>query len=148
MPTKKQRRRQEKLRRHEWEEVWVDEEGQEVDAPPDAAGETAAARPARQAATKSTARKGSSGRSTRKPPTPPSWERVARRGAIFAPLMFVVVYYLQKGSHRSFAAALYQTAILMLFFVPFSYLMDRAMYRTYLKRTGAAPPPAKKKSGD
>jgi hypothetical protein len=27
------------------------------------------------------------------------------------------------------------------FFIPFMYLMDRAMYRTYLKRTGQAPPP-------
>ena len=68
---------------------------------------------------------------------------VARRGAIFAPIMFVVVYELQKKSHRSAVDALYQTALLFLFFVPFSYLMDRAMYRAYQRKTGTASPPKK-----
>ena len=27
------------------------------------------------------------------------------------------------------------------FLVPFMYLMDRTMYRTYLRRTGQRPPP-------
>ncbi|MDF2749544.1 MAG: hypothetical protein K0T00_719, partial [Gaiellaceae bacterium] len=31
MPSKKQRRRREKLKRHQWEEVYVDEEGRELD---------------------------------------------------------------------------------------------------------------------
>jgi hypothetical protein len=57
--------------------------------------------------------------------------------------MFIVVYELQSKSHRNVVAALYQTALLFLFFVPFSYLMDRAMYRAYQRKTGAAPPPKK-----
>jgi hypothetical protein len=32
------------------------------------------------------------------------------------------------------------TAFYTAFFIPFMYLMDRAMYRTYLKRTGQSPP--------
>src|SRR5207248_3157146 len=68
MPTKKQRRRQEKLRRHEWEEVWVDDDGQEVDAPPTTAVNATQARPDRQASAKPAARKGSSGRPRRKAP--------------------------------------------------------------------------------
>jgi hypothetical protein len=35
MPTRKQRRRAEKGRRHEYETVWVDAEGNELDEPPD-----------------------------------------------------------------------------------------------------------------
>ena len=68
-----------------------------------------------------------------------------KRGAIFAPLMFLAVYLLQGKSQRDTAQAILQTAILMGFFLPFSYLMDRMMYRTYLRRTGAAPPAPKKK---
>ena len=33
-------------------------------------------------------------------------------------------------------------SILLIFFVPFSYLMDSMMYRSYRRRIGAAPPPA------
>jgi hypothetical protein len=140
MPTRKQRRRQQKLRRHEWEDVWVDEEGHEVDAPP----ESAARAPHRAAATttKRSAPARAAARAGRQP-SPPSWQRVVKRGAIFAPIMFIVVYELQSKSHRSVVAALYQTALLFLFFVPFSYLMDRAMYRAYQRKTGAAPPPKK-----
>jgi hypothetical protein len=139
MPTKKQRRRQKKLRRHEWEDVWVDEEGQEIEPPPEAA-EPAPRKTATTAARRATPQRG--GRAVRQA-TPPSWNKVLRRGAIFAPIMFVIVYELQKKSHRSAVDALYQTALLFLFFVPFSYLMDRAMYRAYQRKTGAAPPPKK-----
>ena len=34
MPTRKQRRREQKSRRHEWEYVYVDDEGNEVDVDP------------------------------------------------------------------------------------------------------------------
>jgi hypothetical protein len=137
MPTRKQRRRQEKLRRHEWEDVWVDEEGQEIEPPPDAAA------PAPKKAQTRPRPAARGGRPVRQV-SPPSWQKVARRGAIFAPIMFVIVYELQKKSARSIPAALYQTALLFVFFVPFSYLMDRTMYRSYLRRTGASPPPSKK----
>ena len=140
MPTRKQRRRQQKLRRHEWEEVWVDEEGQEIEPPPEAA--QPAPRKTASTATKRSAPARAGGRAGRQP-SPPSWNKVVRRGAIFAPIMFIVVYELQSKSHRSVVDALYQTALLFLFFVPFSYLMDRAMYRAYLRKTGAAPPPKK-----
>ena len=141
MATKKQKRRGQKLRRHEYEEVWVDDEGREIDAPPDEdqpVERKAAATKARPAATR-----GSGGQT--RVVQPPSWNRVLKRGAIFAPLMFLAVYLLQGKSDRNTAAAILQTAILMGFFLPFSYLMDRMMYRSYLRRTGAAPPAPKKK---
>ena len=69
---------------------------------------------------------------------PPSWTRVGKRGLIFAPLMFLTVSFLSKNV--SVAQRIYQTAFLLAFFLPFSYLMDSLMYRSYLRRTGAAPP--------
>jgi hypothetical protein len=140
MATKKQRRRQEKIRRHVWEDVWVDESGHEVEPPPEAAA--APERKAEKAKPRAAGSRG--GRPARVVP-PPSWQRVARRGAMFAPLMFILVYYLQKSDHRHLLPALAQTAVLLVFFVPFSYLMDRSMYRAYLRRTGARPPQPKKK---
>ena len=106
MPTRKQRRRQEKLRRHEWEEVWVDDEGQEIEPPPEVAA-TVAKKAAPTTKRSAPARGGRAGRQV----SPPSWNKVARRGAIFAPIMFVVVYELQKKSHRSAVDALYYTTV-------------------------------------
>jgi hypothetical protein len=34
------------------------------------------------------------------------------------------------------ATVVVQTLVLLGFFLPFSYLMDSVMYRTYLRRTG------------
>ena len=51
-----------------------------------------------------------------------------------------------RARQRRVGVAVLQTAILMAFFLPFSYVMDRMMYRTYLRRTGAAPPDRKRKT--
>jgi len=124
MPTRKQRRRRQKERRHEWEEVWVDDEGQEVEAPPDVDeppsrnGNRITAAPRRQ----------SGGRQVQ----PPSWRRVGKRGLIFAPIMFLTVTFL--GADLTIAQKLFQTAFLLAFFLPFSYAIDALMYRMYVKR--------------
>jgi hypothetical protein len=143
MPTRKQRRRQQKLRRHEWEDVWVDEEGHEIEPPPEAA--QPAVRKSEETATRRSSAAPARGGRAGRPVSPPSWNKVLKRGAIFAPIMLVVVYSLNNKSHDRVTSALYQTVLLFLFFVPFSYLMDRAMYRAYQRRTGAAPPPQKKR---
>ena len=70
---------------------------------------------------------------------PPSWKRVTRRALFFGPLIFLAFSVLnnkQPVATRLLLAILYTG-----FFIPFMYLMDRAMYRTYLKRTGQAPAP-------
>ena len=129
MPTRKQRRRQEKTRRHEYEYVYVDEEGNEVDVDAD---EVEAGRAASR-----------NGRAKPNPRTaqgarvqPPSWRRVAKRGAIFAPLMFITV--MLTSPDASLLQQLITTVWLMAIFLPFSYFMDSFMYRRYSKRTGAA----------
>jgi hypothetical protein len=124
MPSRKQRRRRQKERRHEWEEVWVDDEGNEVDAPPDDGdeisrnGKRVAAAPRRQAG----------GRQVQ----PPSWRRVGKRGLIFAPIMFLTVTFI--GAELTIGQKLFQTAFLLAFFLPFSYAIDALMYRMFVKR--------------
>jgi hypothetical protein len=126
MPSRKQRRRRAKERRHEWEEVWVDEEGNEVEPPEDDdAPRTTAKRSA--AAPRQTG-----GRIVQ----PPSWRRVAKRGLIFAPLMFLTVSFL--SSELSLVQKIGNTVFLLAFFLPFSYAMDALMYRMFLRRGGAA----------
>lgn len=128
MATKKQRRRREKGRRHEYEYVWVDEEGREVEVDPsEIATAPSGARDGKPARDKR-------GRAVRKI-DPPSWGRVGKRGLIFAPFMFVVVWILRPEGAPA-ASVVVQTIVLLGFFLPFSYLMDSLMYRTYLRRTG------------
>jgi hypothetical protein len=125
MPSRKQRRRREKERRHEWEEVWVDAEGNELDAPPDEAqpsrGEKRSSAPVRR-------------QTGTRVVQPPSWRRVGKRGLIFAPLMFLTVSFL--SSELSTVEKLFQTFFLLAFFLPFSYAMDALMYRMYVRRAG------------
>ena len=139
MANKKQQRRRAKERRHEYEEVWVDSEGNEL--APDEVEQVApaAAEKTSPAAKKSAPARGRSGRI----PPPPSWRRVGKRAAIFAPLMFVTVYVI-GGTKLTLEGKLFQTAVLLLFFVPFSYAMDSIQYRSYLKRQGQPPKPKQK----
>jgi hypothetical protein len=130
MPSRKQRRRRAKERRHEWEEVWVDEEGNEVEPPDDAEGEAAPSRSANRAS--APRQRQSVGRHV----NPPSWRRVAKRGLIFAPLMFLTVSFL--SSELTLTQKIGNTVFLLAFFLPFSYAMDALMYRMFLRRGGAA----------
>jgi hypothetical protein len=127
MPSRKQRRRRAKERRHEWEEVWVDEEGNEIEPPPE---DEARSRNGKRAG--APARHQTGGRQVQ----PPSWRRVAKRGLIFAPLMFLTVTFL--SGELTITQRIVNTAFLLAFFLPFSYAMDAVMYRMYVKRSGAA----------
>jgi hypothetical protein len=123
MPSRKQRRRQAKERRHEYEYVYVDEEGEEVELDTDELEER------RNGKAKRPERRTSSGRTVQ----PPSWNRVGRRGLIFAPLMFATVYLLGRND-LSTAQILIQTVVLLAIFLPFSYFMDSITYRAYQRR--------------
>jgi hypothetical protein len=129
MASRKQRRRRAKERRHEWEDVWVDEEGNEVEPPDDADD---AAGPSRVAQRASAPRQRQSGRHV----NPPSWRRVAKRGILFAPVMFLLLTFL--SSELTLVQRAWQTVLLLAFFLPFSYAMDALMYRMFVRRGGAA----------
>jgi hypothetical protein len=136
MATKKQQRRRQKLKRHEYEEIYVDDEGNEI--PPEEAEElvgTRSRKVERPAKERGTTR---SGRALE----PPSWRRTLRRGAIFFPLMLLVVFLLSPD--LSTAQKIVNTLVLMGFFIPFSYFMDTLMWRSHqrrLERTGESKKP-------
>jgi hypothetical protein len=135
MASKKQRRRRQKERRHEYEFVYVDQEGQEVEA--DAAELERSERQDTRRNGAKAARKTQGAKSVRKV-DPPSWRRVTRRALFFGPLIFIaftVLNHNQPIVTRLLLAILYTA-----FFIPFMYLMDRAMYRTYLRRSGQSAP--------
>lgn len=138
MPSRKQRRRRAKEMRHEWEYVEIDPEtGEERTLEPEEV----------KAGTREDAKKPagpSGGRRSGRVVQPPSWSRVAKRGLIFAPLMFITVTLL--GASLSPAQRVAQTVMLLAFFLPFSYVMDSITYRMYLKRTGRTPQPKGKKT--
>jgi hypothetical protein len=127
MPTRKQRRRQQKLQRHEWEEVYVDDEGNVL--PPEEAEQLVAQRPAPKARN---ARAAQPGPRERRPIEAPSWRRTAKRGLLFFPLMLLTVMLI--GGDLTLAQQLTQTVVLMLFFLPFSYFMDTMVWRSYQRR--------------
>ena len=132
MPSRKQRRRRAKERRHEWEEVWVDDEGNEVEAPEDDVhGE---AGPSRNVKRASAPRQRQSG--VGRHVNPPSWRRVVKRGILFAPVMFLLLSFL--STELTLLQRAGQTALLLAFFLPFSYAMDALMYRMFVRRGGAA----------
>jgi hypothetical protein len=125
MATKKQRRRRAKEHRHDY--VWVDDEGNEMDAP-EANSDTSATR----------------ARSGRRDPQAPSWQRTFKRGAIFAPIMLATVFLLSPGLPLSQKIA--NTALIVGVFVPFSYFLDRLFYRQALRRAARRPPDGRRGS--
>jgi hypothetical protein len=127
MATKKQKRRREKERRHEYEYVYVDDEGQEV--------EVEEPEPARKngKASAQKAVKTDRGRTVE----PPTWRRTLRRAAIFTPVMFVILYLLRPNGSNP-GSVIFSVALLMVFFIPFSYFMDSLMFRLAQKRAEKA----------
>ena len=136
MPTRKQRRRRQKELRHEYEYVYVDEEGRELEVDPDEADDRSRRRNGKRD-TKRPAQKSRQGRPVR-PVAPPSWRRVGKRALLFGPLIFVAFSAINSG--QPILGRLAVSAIYTAFFVPLMYLMDRAMYRSYLRRTGQELP--------
>jgi hypothetical protein len=131
MPTKKQRRRHQKARRHEYEYVYVDDEGNEV-----------AVEPAELRAEKDGQRESRPSKGTNKKPAPrggagktiqpPSWRRSGRRALIFGPLLIAAMMLFNKDLPLSQQIA--PAVFLMAFFIPFSYFTDSLAYRMYRRR--------------
>jgi hypothetical protein len=129
MPTKKQRRRNQKARRHEYEYVYVDDEGNEVAVEPDELRTEKDARrdsrPRKAAAARPPARGG-------RTIEPPSWRKSARRALIFGPLLVVAMMLFNRN--LTLAQQLFPAVFLIAFFIPFSYFTDSFAYRMYQKR--------------
>jgi hypothetical protein len=134
MPTKKQRRRNQKARRHEYEYVYLDDEGNEVPVEP---SELRAEKNGQRDSTKP--RKSGGGRkpvgrsaSGRRKIEPPSWRRSARRALLFGPVLVVAMILLNRG--QPVAQQVFPAVFLIAFFIPFSYFTDSLAYRMFQKR--------------
>jgi len=134
MPTRKQRRRHQKARRHEYEYVYLDDEGKEVPVEP---SELRAERngqrdskPGKSGAggRGAAGRGGGSGRKVE----PPSWRRSARRALLFGPILVVAMMLLNRG--QPLAQQIFPAVFLIAFFIPFSYFTDSLAYRMLQKR--------------
>jgi len=124
MPSKKQRRRREKLKRHEWEYVQLDEEGNETPLEPEEVKK--AATNGKPAATRA--------RRPVREVKPPSWNRSIKRALLFVPFLYI---FLSFGKHAP--AVLTRVGISVLYavvFIPMFFFVDRMAYRTYQRRLG------------
>jgi hypothetical protein len=125
MPSKKQRRRQQKLKRHEWEYVQLDAEGNEVPVEPPQVKKT------------SPNGKPAAGARARRPVRevkPPSWKRAAKRALLFVPFLYI---FLSLGKNAP--PVLTRIGISVLYavvFIPMFFFVDRLAYRAYQRRLG------------
>jgi len=126
MANQKQRRRRQKEKRHAYDLVEIDSEGNETLL-------TASELRSSSTSEKPKARAKQSAKPARGTPQPPSWRRVLKRGALFAPI-FLATVLLLGGDRLTLAGAITQALLLLLVFVPFSYLMDRLVWRSHEKR--------------
>jgi hypothetical protein len=131
MPTKKQRRKNQKARRHEYEYVYVDDEGNEVEVDP---AELRAEKDDRRQTrpTKDTNRKAEPRTGSRRTIEPPSWRRSGRRALIFGPILVVAMMLFNQK--LPLAQQILPAIFLMAFFIPFSYFTDSLAYRMLQKR--------------
>jgi hypothetical protein len=134
MASRKQRRRRAKGRRHEYEYVYVDDEGHEVEAPPEGAGGRRLRDGKNGRGGAKVSRAGGS-RSIREV-KPPDWKRSVKRAALFLPLFFIVFSLVNKS--MPVATRIISSLAYSALFVPLTYWMDRMAYRTYLRRSGKA----------
>ena len=145
MPSRKQRRRQLKEKRHEYEDVWVDGEGNELAELPEGFEEKQKERPAARNGSNPAAKKQPPQRrgAARRTPPVPSWNRALKRGALLGLVVFALFSFTAKGHWVSvLPLALLYTVL----FIPFTYVIDRFAYRRWeARQSGGAPAPAKKK---
>jgi hypothetical protein len=126
VPSRKQRRKREKLQRHEYEYVLETEEGEEVIEGPRAAEVKSAANgKAEKEPTGLVDRRG-------RPIQKPSLQRVLKRTAIFGPLIAVFIVVTADG--LSIAGLIFNVVLLLAFFMPFSYMVDMFVYRMLMRR--------------
>ena len=128
MPSRKQRRRREKLKRHDWEYVQLDEEGNEIPVEP---AELKKAQPVTGSNGKPRASR--AGRAPREV-KPPSWKRSAKRAVIFVPFLYI---FLSLGKNAPALPARLGICILYAaVFIPMFFFVDRIAYRAYQRRLG------------
>jgi hypothetical protein len=135
VPSRKQRRRAAKSKRHEYEFVYVDGEGNELDEVPEELLEQDTAKPSRNGSKATPAKRQPPARGSRRQPPPPSWNRAFKRAGLLGAVVFVLFSFTASGTttHR-YVAALIPALIYTALFVPFTFAIDRFAYRRWLAR--------------
>jgi hypothetical protein len=147
VPTRKQRRRDAKSKRHEYEFVYVDGEGNELDEVPE---ELAEPKERRNGTKPTTAATGGKKKAAAPPPTrgrrqpqPPSWNRAIKRSALLGAVILVLFSFSAKGN---LVAVIVPSLLFTLLYIPMMYYMDRFVYRRWqAKQQGGGTTPAKKR---
>jgi hypothetical protein len=147
MPTRKQRRRALKERRHEYETVWVDDEGNELEEPPEELAPTPEKRYRADGKPKPKAVQ-QRGRKPGRVPPQPSWQRATKRALIIGAVIFVFFYLSGSrngGNRLGFAVEI--TLLYTVLFIPFTFMIDRFSYNRWQRRADEQPAkrPAKKR---
>jgi hypothetical protein len=142
MPTRKQKRREAKAKRHEYEVVYLDDEGNEVEAPEQES------KPARPAASKNgrpqkPQRPQRGGRATRIPQAP-SWRRAGKRAGVIGGIVFILFAIGVRSKHGGYYSAALLALLYTGMFIPLTYAIDRFAYKRYQARLEAAPPAKKR----
>jgi hypothetical protein len=137
MATKKQRRRRAKDLRHEYEYVYIDEEGNEIEVEQPPA-------PRKERERKAVASK--NGRPARgvRPVKPPNFRYMRKQALVFYVILLAAFLIIPSKGMTIYGAALL-AAIYSLLMMPVMWMMQRTMYRSYLKRTGKLPPPRERR---
>ena len=135
MATQKQRKRRAKEKRHDYDLMYIDEDGLEQPVERDEAPRKPPGRFGRGSTTTKSQKAQPAAQNARRgrEVQPPSWRKVLKRGAIFAPI-FLITVMLLGGNKMTLVGAVVQTALLISVFVPFSYFMDRFVWRQAQKR--------------
>jgi hypothetical protein len=142
MPTRKQRRRDAKSKRHEYEFVYVDGEGNEVDDVPEEPAQPKEQRNGTKPAAAS-AKKSPPPARGRREPQPPSWSRALKRSVFLGAAILVLFSFSAKGN---IVAVIVPSLLFTLLYIPMMYYMDRFVYRRWqAKQQGGGTTPAKKR---
>jgi hypothetical protein len=141
VPTRKQRRRREKDFRHDVRVFEVDEEGNEIPISQLREREEAKEK-AKPAANGKKAQATTRGGRPLREVQPPSWQRAAKRGGLMGGgMLLVFLFVLRNGAvgQRIAIGLFYAVA-----FIPLTYWIDRAAYRSYQRRLARSQEPKKK----
>jgi hypothetical protein len=143
MPTRKQKRRDMKAKRHEYEVVYLDAEGNELDEVPEDLAQPKRDRAERTSVSgkKPQQRGGRAGRE----PQPPSWRRSFRRAALLGVIVFLFFSLSGPKGNGRYVNALAFSVLYTALFVPFTFALDRFVYRRWQARQPGAAPAVKKR---
>jgi hypothetical protein len=148
MPSRKQKRREAKSKRHEYEFVYLDSEGNELEEPPEELGARARAKPSSNGskAPAKAAKQQAPQTRGRREPQPPSWQRAGKRALILGAIVFAL-FTLTARKRGGYAGAITLALVYTALFIPFTYMVDRFAYKRFQarKESGSSRPPRQPK---